>query len=153
MKKVSVIVGSESDKEQIDKGIDVLKQFDVQYDFKVLSAHRNPDALGDYIKSLDEKIYSVIIAGAGMAAALPGCVAAQTLLPVIGVPMKGGALNGVDALYSIVQMPKGIPVGCMAIGSSGAVNAAIYAVRIMALSDDTLREKLTKHRESLKTGK
>jgi 5-(carboxyamino)imidazole ribonucleotide mutase len=153
MKKVAIIVGSESDKEQMEKGIEVLKQFDIQYDFKVLSAHRNPEALHDYIKSLDEKSYSVIIAGAGMAAALPGCVAAQTLLPVIGVPMTGGALNGVDALYSIVQMPKGIPVGCMAIGASGAVNAAIYAVRIMSLSDDVLREKLVKHRESLKTGK
>jgi 5-(carboxyamino)imidazole ribonucleotide mutase len=153
MKKVAIIVGSASDKEQIGKGIDVLKQFNIQYDFKVLSAHRSPDALHEYIKSLDEKTYSVIIAGAGMAAALPGCVAAQTLLPVIGVPMTGGALNGVDALYSIVQMPKGIPVGCMAIGSSGAVNAAIYAVRIMSLNDDVLREKLKQHRESLKTGK
>jgi 5-(carboxyamino)imidazole ribonucleotide mutase len=153
MKKVAIIIGSASDKEQIEKGIDVLKQFNIQYDFKVLSAHRSPDALHEYIKSLDEKIYSVIIAGAGMAAALPGCVAAQTLLPVIGVPMTGGALNGVDALYSIVQMPKGIPVGCMAIGSSGAVNAAIYAVRIMSLNDDILHEKLKQHRESLKTGK
>lgn len=100
MKKVAIIVGSESDKEQMDKGIEMLKQFDIQYDFKVLSAHRDP-----------------------------------------------------DALYSIVQMPKGIPVGCMAIGSSGAVNAAIYAVRIMALSDASLRGKLAKHRESLKAGK
>ncbi len=153
MKKVAVIVGSESDKEQMEKGIDVLKQFDVPYDFKVLSAHRNPEALNEYITSLSEKEYAVVIAGAGMAAALPGCVASQTLLPVIGVPMTGGALNGVDALYSIVQMPKGIPVGCMAIGSSGAVNAAIYAVRIMSLSDDVLRKKLAGHRESLKTGK
>lgn len=153
MKKVGIVVGSESDREQMEKGIEVLKQFEIQYDFKVLSAHRDPEALHDYIKSLDEKMYSVIIAGAGMAAALPGCVAAQTLLPVIGVPMTGGALNGVDALYSIVQMPKGIPVGCMAIGSSGAVNAAIYAVRIMSLSDDVLRGKLAKHRESLKARK
>ncbi len=149
MKKVAIIVGSQSDKEQMEKGIEVLKQFNIEYDFKVLSAHRNPEALHDYVKSLDEKIYAVVIAGAGMAAALPGCVAAQTLLPVIGVPMTGGALNGVDALYSIVQMPKGIPVGCMAIGSSGAVNAAIYAVRIMSLSDDDLRKKLIEHRKSL----
>jgi len=153
MKKIAIIVGSESDKEQMEKGIEVLKKFEIQYDFKVLSAHRNPDGLHDYIKSLDEKEYSVIIAGAGMAAALPGCVAAQTLLPVIGVPMTGGALNGVDALYSIVQMPKGIPVGCMSIGSSGAVNAAIYAIRIMSLSDPELKAKLKQHREDLKTGK
>ncbi len=150
MKKVAIIVGSESDREQMERGLEVLKHFEIPYDFKILSAHRNPEALHDYINSLDEKVYAVIIAGAGMAAALPGCVAAQTLLPVIGVPMTGGALNGVDALYSIVQMPKGIPVGCMAIGSSGAVNAAIYAVRIMSLSDDILRLKLAKHRESLK---
>ncbi|MCM8813289.1 MAG: 5-(carboxyamino)imidazole ribonucleotide mutase [Candidatus Omnitrophica bacterium] len=153
MKKIAVIVGSESDKEQMEKGIEILKQFDIPYEFNVLSAHRDPDALHDYLGSLDEQVYSVIIAGAGMAAALPGCVAAQTLLPVIGVPMSGGALNGVDALYSIVQMPKGIPVGCMAIGASGAVNAAIYAARIMALSDGVLRKKLARHRESLKTGK
>lgn len=89
MKKVAIIVGSESDREQMEKGIEVLNQFDIYHDFKVLSAHRNPDALHDYIKSLDDKVYSVIIAGAGMAAALPGCVAAQTLLPVIGVPMTG----------------------------------------------------------------
>lgn len=153
MKKIAIIVGSESDKEQMEKGVELLKQFGVPYDFKVLSAHRDPEALHVYVNSLDTKEYSVIIAGAGMAAALPGCVAAQTLLPVIGVPMTGGALNGVDALYSIVQMPKGIPVGCMAIGSSGAVNAAIYAVRIMSLSDDSLHKKLAKHRESLKVGK
>lgn len=150
MKKVAIVIGSESDKGQMEKGVEVLNYFGVKHDFKVLSAHRNPEGLHDYIKSLSEKEYAVVIAAAGMAAALPGCVAAQTLLPVIGVPMAGGALNGVDALYAIVQMPKGIPVGCMAIGSSGAVNAAIYAVRIMALSDDGLREKLIKHRESLK---
>lgn len=152
MKKVAVIVGSKSDKEQMEKGLEILEQFGIDYDFKVLSAHRDPEALHDFINSLDERIYSVIIAGAGMAAALPGCVAAKTLLPVIGVPMKGGALDGVDALYSIVQMPKGIPVGCMAIGSSGAANAAIYAARIMALSDSSLREKLAAHRESLRKG-
>jgi 5-(carboxyamino)imidazole ribonucleotide mutase len=151
MKKVAIIVGSTSDKEQMDKALEVLDQFAVAYDFKVLSAHRNPEALHDYVASLDETEYAVIIAGAGMAAALPGCVAAQTLLPVIGVPMKGGALNGVDALYSIVQMPKGVPVGCMAIGSSGAANAALYALRIMALTDKTVQKKLTAYKESFKT--
>ena len=153
MKKIAIIVGSESDREQMEKGMAVLREFDVPYDFQVLSAHRDPEALHDYIQTLDEERYSVIIAGAGMAAALPGCVAAQTLLPVIGVPMAGGALNGVDALYAIVQMPKGIPVGCMAIGASGAANAAIYAVRIMSLSDAGLRARLARHRESLRAGK
>lgn len=151
MKKIAIIVGSASDKEQMEKAIEMLDRFDVQHDFKVLSAHRNPEALHAYVASLDEDLYGAIIAGAGMAAALPGCVAAQTLLPVIGVPMKGGALNGVDALYSIVQMPKGVPVGCMAIGSSGAANAALYAIRIMALTDKTLKERLVEYRQSFKT--
>jgi 5-(carboxyamino)imidazole ribonucleotide mutase len=151
MKKVAVILGSKSDKEQMAKGLEIFDKFGVEYDFKVLSAHRDPDALHTFVDSLSEKEYAAVIAGAGMAAALPGCVAAQTLLPVIGVPMKGGALNGVDALYSIVQMPKGVPVGCMAIGSSGAVNAALYAIRIMALTDSEAKEKLEKYRESLKT--
>lgn len=151
MKKVAIIVGSESDREQMDKGVEIFKQFDISYDFKVLSAHRNPEALQKFVSSLDVDLYAAVITGAGMAAALPGCVAAQTLLPVIGVPMKGGALNGVDALYSIVQMPKGVPVGCMAIGSSGAVNAALYSIRIMALTDESLRKKLEKYRDSFKT--
>lgn len=150
MKKVAIIVGSKSDKEQMEKAMDMLDQFNVPHEFNVLSAHRNPEALHDYVASLDKRNYAAIIAGAGMAAALPGTVAAKTLLPVIGVPMKGGALNGVDALYSIVQMPKGIPVGCMAIGSSGAANAALYAIHIMALSDDEMWDKLTAYRKSFK---
>lgn len=151
MKKVAIIVGSKSDTEQIQKGIAMLEEFGVPYEFRVLSAHRNPQELQAFVGSLPADEYAVVIAGAGMAAALPGCVAAHTLLPVIGVPMKGGALNGVDALYSIVQMPKGVPVGCMAIGSSGAVNAALYAVRIMALTDDSLKEKLQQYKQSFKT--
>lgn len=151
MKKVAVIVGSKSDQEQISKAFAIFDRFGIQYDFKVLSAHRDPDALHAYISSLSVDEYAAVIAGAGMAAALPGCIAAQTLLPVIGVPMKGGALNGVDALYSIVQMPKGVPVGSMAIGSSGAVNAALYSIRIMALSDQSLQEKLAEYKESIKT--
>ena len=150
MKKISVIIGSESDKEQMNKGIDVLKRLGIPYDFRVLSAHRDPEGLREYVKSLTEDKYAVIIAAAGMAAALPGCVASQTLLPVIGVPMSGGALNGVDALYSIVQMPKGVPVGCVAIGGGGAVNAALLGARIIALSDDSLREKLADYRDGLK---
>lgn len=151
MKKVAVIVGSSSDKEQMEKGLEMLEQFGVKYEFKVLSAHRNPDELNAYVHSLSADEYAAVIAGAGMAAALPGCVAAHTLLPVIGVPMKGGALNGVDALYSIVQMPKGVPVGCMAIGASGAVNAALYAIRIMAVTDADLKEKLIEYKKSFKT--
>ena len=150
MKKVAVIVGSKSDTEQIQKGIEMLEQFGVPYEFRVLSAHRNPEELRVFVGSLSTDEYAAVIAGAGMAAALPGCVAAHTLLPVIGVPMKGGALNGVDALYSIVQMPKGVPVGCMAIGSSGAANAALYALRIIALTDGQAKDKLEKHKESFK---
>jgi 5-(carboxyamino)imidazole ribonucleotide mutase len=152
MKKVAVVVGSKTDKEQISKALEILDKFGVEYDFRVLSAHRDPEALNEFIGSLDSDEYAAVIAGAGMAAALPGCVAAQTLLPVIGVPMKGGALNGVDALYSIVQMPKGVPVGSMAIGSSGAVNAALYAIRMMALTDKEAKEKLAEYKESIKTG-
>lgn len=151
MKKVAVIVGSRSDIEQIGKGLEILDTFGVEYDFRVLSAHRDPEALHKFVDGLDPDEYTAVIAGAGMAAALPGCVAAQTLLPVIGVPMKGGALNGVDALYSIVQMPKGVPVGSMAIGASGAVNAALYAIRMMALTDNEARDKLAKYKESIKT--
>lgn len=151
MKKVAVIVGSKSDKEQMSKALDILEDFGVEYQFKVLSAHRDPEALHVFVSGLRSDEYAAVIAGAGMAAALPGCVAAQTLLPVIGVPMKGGAMNGVDALHSIVQMPKGVPVGCMAIGSSGAVNAALYAVRMMALTDNEAKQKLAEYRESIKT--
>lgn len=151
MKKVAVVVGSKTDKEQIDKGIEILEKFGVPVDFKVLSAHRDPIELNAWIDTMTADEYGAIIAGAGMAAALPGCVAAHTLLPVIGVPMKGGALNGVDALYSIVQMPKGVPVGCMAIGSSGAINAALLAIRIMALTDTDLMKKLEDYRESIKS--
>ena len=151
MKKVAVIVGSETDKEQMSRAFEIFEKFGVEYEFKALSAHRDPDALRAFVDSLSAEEYAAVIAGAGMAAALPGCVAAHTLLPVIGVPMKGGALNGVDALYSIVQMPKGVPVGCMAIGASGAVNAALYAIRMMALTDSDAREKLEKHRDALKT--
>ena len=151
MKKVAVIIGSKSDTEQMQKGIDILEQFGVDYEFKVLSAHRDAEELNAYIKTLSSDDCAGIIAGAGMAAALPGCIAAHTLLPVIGVPMKGGALNGVDALYSIVQMPKGVPVGCMAIGSSGAINAALLVIRIMALTDKTLEKKLSDYKETLKT--
>jgi 5-(carboxyamino)imidazole ribonucleotide mutase len=151
VKKVAVIVGSKSDQEQISKAFSIFDRFGIQYDFKVLSAHRDPEALQAYVGSLKADEYAAVIAGAGMAAALPGCVAAQTLLPVIGVPIKGGALNGVDALYSIVQMPKGVPVASMAIGSSGAVNAALYSIRIMALTDHSLQEKLVEYKESIKT--
>ncbi|MBD3245822.1 MAG: 5-(carboxyamino)imidazole ribonucleotide mutase [Candidatus Omnitrophica bacterium] len=153
MKKVAVIVGSKSDKEQIEKGLHILDKFGVQYEFKVISAHRDPEGLHEFVSGLSPDTHAAVIAGAGMAAALPGVVASQTLLPVIGVPMKGGALNGVDALYSIVQMPKGVPVGCVAIGASGAVNAALLALRIMALTDEEVREKLWQYRQSLKEGK
>lgn len=151
MKKVAVILGSKTDKEQMNKGLEIFDKLGVEYEFRILSAHRDPEALQVFVKSLTENEYAAIIAGAGMAAALPGCVAAHTLLPVIGVPMKGGALNGVDALYSIVQMPKGVPVGCMAIGSSGAVNAVLYAIRIMALTDSKTKEKLKEYMQSIKS--
>ena len=151
--QVAVIMGSSSDKKVMKACLEYLDHFGISYEAKVLSAHRNPEALDDYIHKLMAEDIQVIIAGAGMAAALPGVIAAKTSIPVIGVPLDSSSLSGTDALYSIVQMPKGIPVGCMAIGSSGAVNAVLYALRIMSLSDERLREKLTEHRGSLKAGK
>jgi 5-(carboxyamino)imidazole ribonucleotide mutase len=151
MRKVAVVVGSKSDTEQIQKAIDTLKEFGVPSEFKVLSAHRDLHELLAFLDTLNADNCAAVIAGAGMAAALPGVVAAHTLLPVIGVPMTGGALNGVDALYSIVQMPKGVPVGCVAIGSSGAINAALLAVRIIATTDKEMMGKLVAYKESIKT--
>ena len=139
---VAVLMGSQSDEPVMQKCLDYLKHFGVGYEEHVISAHRNPDALDRFITEADEKKIRVIIAGAGMAAHLPGVIASKTLVPVIGVPLEGSALGGQDALYSIVQMPPGIPVATVAIGSAGAKNAAILAVEILALDDPGLQEKL-----------
>ena len=144
---VSVIMGSASDWDVMSSATKILEEFEIPYEARVLSAHRTPDVLREYVKFAEERGVEVFIAGAGMSAALPGVVASCTVLPVLGVPVPSGALNGVDALYSIVQMPPGIPVGCLAIGKAGATNSALLAVAILALKRPELKEKLLAYRE------
>ena len=145
MHKVAVIMGSASDWEVMSPACATLEEFGIPYEKKVLSAHRNPGPLADYVKAAGDNGFSIIIAGAGGAAHLPGVIAALTTLPVIGVPVKSKALNGLDSLLSIVQMPSGIPVATMAI--DGARNAALYAVSILALGDEGLSAKLQEFRK------
>jgi len=145
MSKVAIIMGSASDWDVMSAACATLEEFGVSYEKRVLSAHRNPGPLADYVKAAEGNGTEIIIAGAGGAAHLPGVIAALTTLPVIGVPVKSKALNGLDSLLSIVQMPSGIPVATMAI--DGAKNAALYAVAILALGDDSLSAKLKDFRQ------
>ena len=147
--KVLIILGSESDIE-ITRGCgELLDRFQIPYKQEISSAHRQPDKTSRIVKEAEEKGIEVIIAAAGMAAHLPGVVASLTTLPVIGVPLPGSALSGIDSLYSIVQMPAGIPVACMAVGSHGARNAAVLAAEILALKDSSLKTRLRAYREEL----
>jgi 5-(carboxyamino)imidazole ribonucleotide mutase len=139
---VGVIMGSKSDWETMQHADATLTQFGVAHECRVVSAHRTPDWMAEYAKSAEARGLQIIIAGAGGAAHLPGMVASQTLLPVLGVPVQSHALQGLDSLLSIVQMPGGVPVGTMAIGKAGAINAALLAVRILATTRPELREKL-----------
>lgn len=149
MKKplVAVIMGSTSDWETMKNASEVLARFGVEHDKQVVSAHRTPHWLASYVSKAESKGIQVIIAGAGGAAHLPGMAAAYTTLPVLGVPVESKALKGLDSLLSIVQMPGGIPVGCLAIGAAGASNAGYMAVNILALTRPELRKKLKKFRE------
>jgi 5-(carboxyamino)imidazole ribonucleotide mutase len=142
MKKVAVLLGSSSDEEVMRGCTDYLTRFGIPHDLKISSAHRQPDETAAFVKGAADAGYGLIIAAAGMAAHLPGVAAAYTTLPVIGVPLAGSELRGVDALYSIVQMPAGIPVATVAIGPAGAKNAAVLAAEILALSDETLTARL-----------
>ncbi len=144
---VSIIMGSTSDWETMKNAADILKDFNVAHETKVVSAHRTPDLLFEFAKTAEQRGIEVIIAGAGGAAHLPGMCASQTVLPVLGVPVKSRALSGMDSLLSIVQMPAGIPVGTLAIGDAGAKNAALFAISILANSRTELREKLKAFRE------
>jgi 5-(carboxyamino)imidazole ribonucleotide mutase len=146
MPKVAVIMGSTSDVEIMSAAEELLGYFGIEYERQVLSAHRTPDATAAFAKNAAQRGFSAIIAGAGMAAHLPGVIASYTTLPVIGVPLPGSALNGQDALYSIVQMPKGVPVATMAIGKAGAANAAIFLAEMFALHDNEIQEKLLQFR-------
>jgi 5-(carboxyamino)imidazole ribonucleotide mutase len=141
---VGVIMGSRSDWETMKNAADILEQFGVPHECRVVSAHRTPQWMAEYAESAVERGLKVIIAGAGGAAHLPGMVASQTVLPVLGVPVQSRALQGLDSLLSIVQMPGGIPVATLAIGTAGAKNAGLLAVRILATSDDDLRAGLEK---------
>ncbi|CUS91877.1 5-(carboxyamino)imidazole ribonucleotide mutase [Candidatus Kryptonium thompsonii] len=142
MPKVAILMGSKSDEEIMQFCEKYLQYFGVDYEKKVLSAHRNPIETIEFARNAESNGFKVTIAGAGMAAHLPGVIAANTTLPVIGVPLPASELNGVDALYSIVQMPPGIPVATVAIGKAGAINAAVLAVEILALQDEELKRKL-----------
>jgi 5-(carboxyamino)imidazole ribonucleotide mutase len=140
--RVGVIMGSKSDWETMKHASEMLAFFDVPHECQIVSAHRTPDYMAKYAKEAEERGLAVIIAGAGGAAHLPGMVAAHTLLPVLGVPVESHTLKGLDSLYSIVQMPGGIPVGTLAIGRAGAINAALLAVSILSLEDENLRTRL-----------
>lgn len=143
---VAVLMGSKSDWETMRHAGETLTRFGVPSESRVLSAHRSPDALAEYVRSAEERGVEVLIAGAGGAAHLAGAVAAHTVLPVLGVPMEGSALKGLDALLATVQMPAGVPVGTFAIGKAGAINAALQAVAVLAAGRPELREKLKAYR-------
>jgi len=146
MKFVSIILGSKSDYEIMKECAKTLENFTVPYEIIISSAHRSPERTKNYIKSAEEKGARVFIAAAGMAAHLAGAVAATTTKPVIGVPMKGGAMDGMDAMLSTVQMPSGMPVATVALGKAGAINAAYLAMQILALDDEELATKLQEDR-------
>ena len=145
--RVGVIMGSDSDLPVMKEAAEILDQFEVEYELTVVSAHRTPERLYNYAETAEEKGLDVIIAGAGGAAHLPGMVAAVTTVPVIGVPVKTSKLSGLDSLYSIVQMPPGVPVATVAI--NGAKNAALLAVQILARSDDELNKKQKNYRKEM----
>ena len=149
MAKVGIVMGSDSDMPVMSKAADMLEQLGVEYEMTIISAHREPDVFFEYASSAEERGYKVIIAGAGMAAHLPGMCAAIFPMPVIGIPMHTSSLGGRDSLYSIVQMPSGIPVATVAI--NGGANAGILAAKILAVSDEALLGRLKNYTESLKT--
>jgi phosphoribosylaminoimidazole carboxylase PurE protein len=148
MARVAVVYGSKSDEGIMQGAMEALDEFGVDYETMVVSAHRQPDKTAEFARNASGRGIRVIIAGAGLAAALPGVIAAHTTIPVIGVPIGGGPLNGVDALYAIVQMPKGIPVAT--VGISNARNAGLLAVQILALADEDLSGKLIEYRREMR---
>ena len=139
---VGIIMGSKTDLDVLQGAVEVLREFGIAHELRILSAHRTPERVLEWSETAEERGLEVLIAGAGSAAALPGVVAAKTVLPVLGVPVAATTLGGVDALLSIVQMPKGVPVGTLAIGKGGAANAALLAVSILAAKRPELRDKL-----------
>ncbi|MCU0666436.1 MAG: 5-(carboxyamino)imidazole ribonucleotide mutase [Candidatus Omnitrophica bacterium] len=147
---ISIIMGSQSDLETVQEAINVLKDFKIKFEVKVLSAHRTPKELASYVEKAPYRGTQVFIAAAGGAAALAGVIAAHTVLPVIGIPMESQSLKGMDSLLSTVQMPAGIPVASMAIGKAGAKNAALFALAILAVSDKKIRDALVQYRTDMR---
>ncbi len=152
MPLVGIVMGSKSDTERMQPCSDVLEQLGIEYEVNIISAHRTPGKAQEYAQTARERGIEVIIAGAGMAAHLPGVLASWTTLPVIGVPLAAGDLKGVDSLLSIVQMPPGIPVACVAVGSAGAKNAAFLAAQILGLKYENIRTAYDEYREGLAKG-
>ena len=149
---VGIVVGSKTDTELIQAALDTLKQLGIEYEFSVISAHRNPEKLKEYGLEAEQRGLKVIIAAAGYAAHLPGVLASWTTLPVIGVPLPTSELKGIDSLLSISQMPGGVPVACMGIGKSGAKNAALFAVQILGTEHKEIRETYRKYKQELARG-
>ena len=145
---IGVVMGSRSDYSVMKAAVEILREFDIPHEVRVVSAHRTPDLMFDYARSAVDRGLRCIIAGAGGAAHLPGMIAALTAVPVLGVPVAATALQGFDALLSIVQMPKGVPVGTLAIGASGAANAALLAVAMLATTDPALQQRLIARRDA-----
>ena len=150
MNKISIIMGSQSDLETVQEAAKILKEFKAGFEIKVLSAHRSPKELAAYVETVPKKGVKVFIAAAGGAAALSGVIAALTTLPVIGIPIETKSLKGLDSLLSTVQMPAGIPVAAMAIGKSGARNAAIFALEILAVTDKKIQAKLISYKKGMR---
>jgi phosphoribosylaminoimidazole carboxylase PurE protein len=150
MNKISIIMGSDSDLEVVNEAIGILQKFKVSFELRVLSAHRTPKELEAYVEAAAKKGVNVFIAAAGGSAALAGVIAAQTTLPVIGIPIETKSLKGLDSLLSTVQMPAGIPVASMAIGKAGAKNAAIFALEILAINDKRIEAKLIRHKRDMR---
>ncbi len=142
-------MGSKSDLDTMQHAAEVLKELNIPYEMKIISAHRTPNLMFEYAEKANQKGIKVIIAGAGGAAHLPGMTASKTILPVIGVPVKSSSLSGIDSLLSIVQMPKGVPVATVAIGASGSANAGLLSAQILALNDSELQKALSKEREEI----
>lgn len=152
MPLVGVVMGSDSDAERMQPALNTLEQLGIEHEVKVISAHRTPEKAQAYAQTARQRGIEVIIAGAGMAAHLPGVLASWTTLPVIGVPLVAGELKGIDALLSIVQMPPGIPVACVAIGTPGVKNAAFLAAQILGLKYDEIRDTYERYRQTMAQG-
>jgi len=150
MAKISILMGSKSDLETVNETINLLEEFNVDFEVKVLSAHRTPKEVAQYVESAPKSGTKVFIAAAGMSAALAGVVAAHTILPVIGIPIETKNLKGLDSLLSTVQMPPGIPVACMSIGRAGAKNAALFALEILGIHDAKISAKLVNYKKQMR---